>query len=78
MARHSLRTGGEAKERPRRSAPPQAGHAFTHRAADEVVRAVDERIPFHRLEHEDALGDDRLDEEPPLRRAPNALSERSV
>jgi hypothetical protein len=48
------------------------------RAAEEVVRAVDERIPPHRLEHEDALGDDRLDEKPQLRRAPNALSEWSV
>jgi len=64
-------SGVRRRESPPRARPPRL-------AADEVIRAVDERIPADRLEHRDDLGDDRLDERPPHLRAPNALSERSV
>jgi hypothetical protein len=59
-----------------RFAPPAA--RLPALAADDVIRAVDERISADRLEHRDELGDDRSDEGPPRRRAPNALWMRSV
>src|SRR5919109_1862964 len=55
-----------------------AGSAAATAAAGEVLRTVDERIPSHRLEHRNQLGDDRLDERPSHRRAPDALLMRPV
>ena len=80
-----MRVGGCAAQ-PRRGLVARSGAglraaspcARPRLAADEVIRAVDERIPAHRLEHRDDLGDDRADEGPPHRRAQNALSERSL